>query len=117
MATKDQQWDSNYWSDYLGWDMTDDGVGDIPYESNTVVDFIFWRYPFAKVLFASPALQLLWVLEKQFPIFKVPRVTDNKPAMEPFHKDWKTLLVKYPHSPERFYGEIEKLPHVPGEGI
>ena len=98
----------------MGWDMTGDGIGDYPYESNSVVDYIFWNYPLAKVLYTSPALQMLWVLEKQFPLFKIPRVVDNKPLMSPLHKNWKALKDKYPHAPKRFYGEIEKLPHLPG---
>lgn len=109
VAGKNQQWDGNYWSDYLGWDMTGDGIGDMPYESNTVVDHILWRYPSAKLLYASPSFQLLWMLEKQFPILKVPRVFDNKPSMLPFHKDWKDLRAKYPHASERYYGDMEKM--------
>ena len=114
VASRNQEWNKNYWSDYVGWDMTGDGIGDYPYESNSVVDYIFWNYPLAKVLYTSPALQMLWVLEKQFPLFKIPRVVDNKPLMSPLHKNWKALKDKYPHAPKRFYGEIEKLPHLPG---
>ncbi len=117
VASRSQQWDDNYWSDYIGWDMTNDGIGDYPYESNTVVDHILWRYPLAKVLYASPSLQLLWVLEKQFPFLKVPRVIDRKPRMTPIHKNWKELMARYPYRFERFYGEIEKLPHMPGGGF
>jgi len=109
VAGKNQQWDNNYWSDYLGWDTTGDGIGDLPYESNSVVDHILWRYPSAKLLYASPSLQLLWMLEKQFPILKVPRVFDNKPSMLPLHKNWKELRAKYPDSPAKYYGEIDKL--------
>jgi nitrous oxidase accessory protein len=116
VASKNQEWNNNYWSDYLGWDMTADGIGDHPYESNSVVDYILWRYPMAKVLYSSPSLQLLWVLEKQFPLFEVPRVVDNKPTMSPLHANWKDLRHKYPYAPERIYGEIEKLPHLPGGG-
>lgn len=114
VAGKSQSWDGNYWSDYIGWDMTGDGVGDYPYESNSVVDYILWRYPVAKFLYTSPSLQMLWVLEKQFPLFQVPRVVDNSPSMSPFHGDWKDLTEKYPSVPPRFYGEIEKFSHVPG---
>ncbi|MEW6410408.1 MAG: nitrous oxide reductase family maturation protein NosD [Nitrospirota bacterium] len=110
VAGRNQQWDSNYWSDYLGWDMAGDGIGDSPYESNTVVDHILWRYPAAKLLYASPSFQLLWILEKQFPLLKVPRVVDTKPSMLPSHKDWKKLKAEYPYAPEKYYGEIEKMP-------
>jgi len=110
VANKDQDWDNNYWSDYLGWDMTEDGIGDIPYESNSVVDHILWRYPLAKVLYTSPALQLLWIIEKQFPFLKVPRVVDKRPAMYPIHANWKVMKERYPYAPERYYGDIEKIP-------
>lgn len=110
IAGSNQRWDGNYWSDYIGWDMTGDGIGDLQYESHTVVDHILWRYPSAKLLYASPSFQLLWMLEKQFPLFNVPRVLDTKPTMLPLHKEWKELLTKYPYKPERYYGEIEKIP-------
>lgn len=110
VAGRNQQWDNNYWSDYLGWDMTGDGTGDQPYESNSVVDHILWRYPAAKLLYASPSFQLLWMLEKQFPLLKVPRVLDTRPAMLPIHGNWRELRTRYPFHPERYYGEIEKLP-------
>lgn len=109
VAGRNQQWDGNYWSDYIGWDLTGDGVGDLPYESNTVVDHILWRYPSAKLLYASSSFQLLWMLEKQFPLMKVPRVVDAKPAILPLHRDWKELKEKYPYTPEKYYGEMEKM--------
>jgi hypothetical protein len=35
--------------------------------------------------------------------------------MIPWHDDWETLMEEYAsYTPERIYGEIEKLPHVPG---
>lgn len=110
VASKDQEWNNNYWSDYLGWDMNSDGKGDAPYESNSIVDHIFWRYPIAKLLFASPSLQVLWMLEKQFPLLDVPKIVDNKPSMLPLHAKWKEMLTKYSsYAPERYYGELEKI--------
>jgi nitrous oxidase accessory protein len=117
IARENQKWDNNYWSDYIGWDMTGDGIGDVQYESNSVVDHILWRYPMAKVLYTSASLQMLWMLEKQFPVFEVPKVVDSRPAMNPLHADWAELKDKYSsYIPERIYGEIEKMPHVPGGG-
>jgi nitrous oxidase accessory protein len=117
VASKNQDWDNNYWSDYIGWDMTGDGIGDTKYESNSVVDHILWRYPMAKLLYASASLQMLWMLEKQFPVFEVPKVVDSKPAMSPLHANWAELKEKYSsYTPERIYGEIEKMPHLPGGG-
>jgi hypothetical protein len=60
---------------------------------------------------------MLWMLEKQFPLFDVPKVVDNRPQMMPLHSDWEDLRAEYAdYTPERIYGEIEKLPHVPGSG-
>jgi len=118
ISSKNQDWDNNYWSDYIGWDMTGDGIGDTQYESNSVVDNILWRYPMAKLLYASASLQMLWMLEKQFPVFEVPKVVDGRPRMSPLHADWKELRDKYSsYTPERIYGEIEKMPHFPGGGF
>ncbi len=49
------------------------------------------------------------MLEKQFPLLKVPRVVDKKPSMRPLHQDWKEVLASYPFTPERYYGDIDKL--------
>ncbi|MBF0343357.1 MAG: nitrous oxide reductase family maturation protein NosD [Nitrospirae bacterium] len=115
VSSRNQEWDNNYWSDYLGWDLSGTGKGDVPYESNTVVDHIFWRYPMAKLLFASPSLHVLKMLEKQFPIINVPKVIDSKPSMLPFHAQWKELLDKYAnYVPAKYYGDVEKLANMPG---
>ncbi len=115
VSARNQQWDDNYWSDYLGWDLSGTGKGDVPYESNTVIDHIFWRYPMAKLLFASPSLHFLKMLEKQFPIINVPKVIDNMPAMQPFHANWKELLEGYAkYVPAKYYGDVEKLVNMPG---
>ena len=118
VAGKDQEWDNNYWSDYIGWDMTGDGIGDTRYESSSVVDHILWRYPMAKLLYTSPSLQMLWMLGKQFPVFEVPKVVDSRPTMSPLHANWKEIRERYiSYVPERIYGDIEKLPHLPGGGL
>jgi nitrous oxidase accessory protein len=118
VARENQEWENNYWSDYIGWDLTGDGIGDSHYESNSVVDHILWRYPMAKVLYTSASLQLLWMLEKQFPVFEVPKVIDTRPAMSSLHAEWEELRERYSsYVPERIYGEIKKMPHIPGGGI
>ncbi|NIP42086.1 MAG: copper-binding protein, partial [Gammaproteobacteria bacterium] len=47
VATRRQEWShngiGNYWSDYLGWDMNADGIGDRPYEPNDGVDRMLWK--------------------------------------------------------------------------
>ncbi|WP_374703238.1 nitrous oxide reductase family maturation protein NosD [Cupriavidus pauculus] len=78
----------NHWSNYLGWDRDGDGIGDVPYEANDVVDRLTWRHPAVKLLFASPAVQALRVVSRQFPVMRVPGVVDAAPRMAPDHPQW-----------------------------
>lgn len=87
VATREQEWSDggrgNYWSDYLGWDMNADGIGDRPYEPNDAVDKLLWRYPMARVLMSSPAIETLRWVQRQFPVFKPQGVRDSHPLMRP----------------------------------
>ncbi len=85
VATRLQEWSrdgrGNYWSDYLGWDLNADGIGDRPYEPNDDVDRMLWKYPAAKVLMHSPALQTLRWVQARFPVLRAPGVKDSHPLM------------------------------------
>jgi len=85
VATRIQEWshegEGNYWSDYLGWDMDDDGVGDVQYEPNDGVDQLLWRYPSAKLLLNSPAVETLRWVQRQFPVLTAQGVIDSHPLM------------------------------------
>ncbi|HEX2010136.1 MAG TPA: nitrous oxide reductase family maturation protein NosD, partial [Roseateles sp.] len=89
----------NHWSNYLGWDRDGDGVGDIPYEANDMVDRLSWRHPSIKLLLASPAVQALRLVGRQFPVLRVPSVVDAEPRMHPQHKDWSAWRDKHYLSP------------------
>lgn len=91
VGARDERWGTksgNYWSNYLGWDRDGNGVGDVPYESNDMVDRLTWRHPTIKLLLASPAVQALRLVGQQFPVLRVPSVVDAHPAMQPQHKNW-----------------------------
>jgi nitrous oxidase accessory protein len=77
----------NHWSNYLGWDRNGDGVGDIPYEANDLVDRLQWQHPAMKLLLGSPAVQALRLVGQQFPVLRAPSVVDTYPAMQPGHKN------------------------------
>ena len=78
----------NHWSNYQGWDRDGDGVGDLPYEANDVVDRLQYQHPAMALLSGSPAVQALRVLGQQFPVLRVPSVVDAAPRMNPHHRDW-----------------------------
>ncbi|WP_404375836.1 nitrous oxide reductase family maturation protein NosD [Vreelandella aquamarina] len=81
VATREQDWAGNYWSDYLGWDLDDDGIGDTAYEPNDAMDHLLWRYPSARLLMQSPAVLALRWVQRQFPVFRPPGVKDSAPLM------------------------------------
>jgi nitrous oxidase accessory protein len=87
VATRTQEWSKdgrgNYWSDYLGWDRDQDGLGDVPYEPNDNVDRLLWTYPEARILMHSPAVDTLRWVQEAFPVVKAAGVTDSHPLMRP----------------------------------
>lgn len=98
VASRDETWgtkEGNHWSNYVGWDRNGDGVGDVPYEANDVVDRLSWRHPMMKLLLASPAVQTLRMVGQQFPLLRAPSIVDPNPRMEPHRKDWRNWLGKY----------------------
>jgi nitrous oxidase accessory protein len=86
VAAKDVEWgrtEGNYWSNYSGWDQNDDGVGDVAYEANDVVDRLNWQYPLIKLLLSSPSIQTLRFVARQFPVLRAPSIVDKHPALAP----------------------------------
>lgn len=92
VAAKDVEWgrtQGNYWSNYSGWDQDGDGIGDIAYEANDVVDRLNWQYPLIKLLLSSPSMQTLHFVARQFPVLRAPSIVDKHPRMRPSNQDWK----------------------------
>jgi len=100
VASKDEYWGvktGNYWSNYIGWDRNGDGIGDVPYEANDLVDHLTWKYPAAKLLLNSPAVQTLRLVSRQFPLLRATSIVDKHPRMSPFNKNWSIWLEKQRH--------------------
>lgn len=72
----------NYWSDYMGWDLNSDGLGDVPYIPNDAMDRLLWIYPNVRLLINSPAIETVRWVQRQFPIFSDPKVRDSYPLMQ-----------------------------------
>jgi len=98
VSNRKQEWSKdgrgNYWSNYLGWDMDNDGIGDAIFEPNDGIDKLVWQYPEMKMIMDSPAILILRWVQKQFPVLKPPGVKDSYPIMTPhFSQPEPTSLV------------------------
>lgn len=100
VAARDELWgeqQGNYWSNYAGWDRDGNGIGDIPYMANDVVDSMVWKYPMVKLMLNSPSVQTLRLVAQQFPLIRNPSVVDQAPRMLPYHKNWSGWVEKSRH--------------------
>lgn len=88
LAHNDVYWDykekGNYWSDYNGFSIKKNNTGSLPYRSNSISSYIYWKYPIAKLLLSgSPVIQTLQFIENSFPIFTIPGIVDRYPYLNP----------------------------------
>ena len=85
VSNKKQEWSfegkGNYWSNYLGWDMNGDNIGDVIFEPNDGIDQLIWQYPEMKMIMDSPVVLILRWIQKEFPVLKPPGVKDSFPLM------------------------------------
>ncbi len=72
----------NYWSDNSAFDINGDGIADNVYRPNDLTDQILWRYPEAKLLINSPAVQVLKWAQSAFPALHPRGVVDSAPLMD-----------------------------------
>src|SRR5262249_24290982 len=86
-GTKTYEWSENghgnYWSDNPAFDLNGDGIADTAYRPNTLVDWVLWKYPLAKLLVSSPAMQPLRSVQEQFPTLYSGGAADSFPLMSP----------------------------------
>jgi nitrous oxidase accessory protein len=66
-AVERNEWRSNYWDDYAGFDRNGDGVGDTPYELYAFADRLWMEIPYARFFKNAPAMELLDFLERLAP--------------------------------------------------
>jgi nitrous oxidase accessory protein len=71
----------NYWSDNPAFDLNGDGVADVAYRPNDLVDRVVWINPAAKLLLNSPAVEALRWAQAQFPALHPGGVIDSAPLM------------------------------------
>lgn len=81
----------NFWSDYLGYDLNNDGIGDIPHKLTSYFTFMMENYPTLSLYFYSPSVNALEMSLKAFPFLDTPALEDPFPLMNMVKCD-RTLL-------------------------
>ncbi len=74
---------NNFWSEYSGYDLNHDGLGDVPHRPVKLFSFVLTQAPEAMVLLRSFFIDLLNLAEKISPVLTPENVLDNQPLMMP----------------------------------
>ncbi len=73
--------DGNYWSEYNGYDLDRNGVGDIPFHPVKLFSFVTGEVPESIVLIRSLFVDILNYSEKVAPVITPKEVADHNPSM------------------------------------
>jgi nitrous oxidase accessory protein len=74
--------ESNYWSEYKGYDLNKDDVGDIPHRPIKLFSIIIERNRPSLILIRSLFVELLNIAENIFPSLTPQTLIDSKPSMK-----------------------------------
>ncbi|PWI30219.1 nitrous oxide reductase family maturation protein NosD [Flavobacteriaceae bacterium LYZ1037] len=78
----DNLFDKNYWSNYTGYDLNKNGIGDIPYRPVKLFSYIVNRTPETIILLRSLFIDIIDFSEKVSPVFTPDNLLDNNPKMK-----------------------------------
>ena len=83
----DNKFDSNYWSNYTGYDLNRNGIGDVPYRPVKLFSYIVNRTPETIILLRSLFIDIIDFSEKVSPIFTPDNLVDEQPLLKPISHD------------------------------
>jgi len=78
----DNIFEKNYWSNYTGYDLDKDGIGDVPYRPVKLFSYIVNRTPETIVLLRSLFMDIIDFSEKVSPVFTPDNLLDAMPLMK-----------------------------------
>jgi len=78
----DNVFEKNYWSDYTGYDLDKDGIGDVPYRPVKLFSYVVNRTPETIVLLRSMFMDIIDFSEKVSPVFTPDNLLDAMPLMK-----------------------------------
>lgn len=74
----------NYWSDYAGYDGDADGIGEIEYRAERLLDSLIGRQPELRLFIYSPVINAVDFAARAFPLVRPqPVMTDSFPLTQP----------------------------------
>mgnify|MGYP001596651249 FL=1 len=76
----------NYWSDYTGYDLDKNGVGDVPYRPVKLFSYVVNKTPETIILHRSLFIDIVNFSEKVSPIFTPKELQDFKPVLKRINK-------------------------------
>lgn len=75
----DNVFDRNFWSNYTGYDLDKNGIGDVPYRPVKLFSYIVNRTPETIILLRSMFIDIIDFSEKVSPVFTPDNLLDNNP--------------------------------------
>jgi nitrous oxidase accessory protein len=73
----------NHWSRYRGYDLDNDGAGDVPFPIQNVFQVLETKVPEARYYLLSPAAEVLKAAERALPILRLGDAEDPIPSLLP----------------------------------
>jgi nitrous oxidase accessory protein len=73
----------NFWSDYDGYDLDGNGIGDVAFRIRNLYERMESDHPRLRLYFDSPAARALAAAERAFPILRTSEERDEHPLMKP----------------------------------
>lgn len=78
----DNVFEKNFWSNYTGYDLDNNGYGDVPYRPVKLFSYIVNRTPETIVLLRSLFMDIIDFSEKVSPVFTPDNLFDTRPLMK-----------------------------------
>ena len=78
----DNSFDMNFWSNYTGYDLNKDGIGDVPHRPIKLFSYIVNKTPETIILLRSLFIDVIDFSEKVSPVFTPDNLVDKKPLIK-----------------------------------
>lgn len=79
----DNLFENNYWSNYTGYDLDQNSIGDVPHRPVKLFSYIVNQTPETIILLRSLFMDLIDFSEKVSPVFTPDKLIDAQPLMKP----------------------------------